>query len=409
MISDTQSCFKKILYLLFIPLAIFLFIIGGFMGFVPFKVEIHSVIMIGIIFIIYLFFLKHNAFYASCKFSQQLGTFKEELEVYIKKNLLAIGNTSKANAPYDDFAKEFTSELRNDNFASVAAGIFPTLGILGTFISIAISMPDFSSQTSAVLEREISLLLGGVGTAFYVSIYGIFLSIWWILFDKAGLSSFEKSVNELKKRTKSLFWNKEEIEQTYFQKSMENFEKLNQVFNNFAHDELIETMNKTMTQRVEMFGEIIALEQKSIENATKQMNESIKLTNIAQSSNEQLALDFKQMLLHFKESSTRIEQSALSLGEISNSLKIKDDNLVKIADSLGNINSQNIEEIHQAITKNFATMKKDTDQIGWAFNSYLNEFDDKFADKLKDTLVTIDSEVAKIVSSLAEVKKLENL
>jgi len=409
MISDTQSCFKKVIFLLSMPLFIFLFIIAGFVGLVHFKVEVHSVIMIGIIFVIYLFFLKHNAFYASCKFMQELPTFKQELEIYIKKNLLAIGNTSKANAPYDEFAREFTSELRNDNFAGVAAGIFPTLGILGTFISIAISMPDFSSQTSSVLEREISLLLGGVGTAFYVSIYGIFLSIWWIIFDKSGLTSFEKVINDMKTRTKPLFWNKEEIEQTYFQKSMDNFEKLNQVFNNFAQDELIENMNKTMTNRLKMFEDIIDLEKKSIEITKKQMEESIKIANIAHNETEQIILDFKQMLLGFKESSTKIKQSATSLSEISNALKNKDENLVKIASSLENINAENIKEIHESIVKNFAVMKKDTDQIGWAFNSYLNEFDEKFADKLKNTLIIIDSEVAKIVSTLCEVKKLENL
>ncbi|WP_245600559.1 MotA/TolQ/ExbB proton channel family protein [Sulfurospirillum arcachonense] len=402
------SCFGKVLSLLLFPFIIFLTVLAGFMTWIPFRVEIHSVVMIGIIFIIYLFFLKHNAFYASCKFIQDVPIFKEELKEYIQKNILIIGQTKKANASYDDFAKNYTADLRDENFASVAAGIFPTLGILGTFISIALSMPDFSSQTSAVLEKEISLLLGGVGTAFYVSIYGIFLSIWWILFDKTGLSKFEKKLNAIKLDTKSLFWNKEEIEQTYFQKSMENFEKLNQVFNNFAQDELIENMNKTMAQRVEMFGDIISLEQEAVKKATSQMNESVKVMELAQNANEHISLDFKQMLLQFKEASSKFEQSASSLGDISNSLKQKDEHLVKITESLKNISPENLELIHQSIIKNFDTMKKDTDQIGWAFNTYLNEFDDKFGNKLKETLLTIDSEVVKIVNALEQVKNLEN-
>jgi hypothetical protein len=258
------------------------------------------------------------------------------------------------------------------------------------------------------LEREISLLLGGVGTAFYVSIYGIFLSIWWILFDKTGLSKFEKIINSIKENTKKQFWNKEEIEQTYFQKSMENFEKLNQVFHNFAQDELIESMNKTLVQRVEMFEQIITHEQKAVQSATVQMNESIQTMNLAQNANEQMVLDFKSMLFQFKDASTKIEQSALSLSEISNSLKVKDESLIQIAESLSSIKADNIEKIHHSIVKNFEVMKKDTDQIGWAFNSYLNEFDEKFGNKLKDTIVTIDDEVTKIVSSLEQVKKLEN-
>ena len=60
---------------------------------------------------------------------------------------------------------------------------FPTLGILGTFISIALSMPDFTSNNIVALDSEITKLLSGVGTAFYVSIYGIFfiylVDIFW--------------------------------------------------------------------------------------------------------------------------------------------------------------------------------------------------------------------------------------
>jgi len=379
------------------------------MGFIPFKVEIHSVVLIGIIFLIFLFLLKHNAYYASCKFVQNLDEFKNKLETYIKKNLLVITNTSKANASYDDFAKNFTSNLRNENFASISAGIFPTLGILGTFISIAISMPDFSSKTSAILEREISLLLGGVGTAFYVSIYGIFLSIWWIFFDKTGLSKFEKIINNIKIQTKSLFWDKEEIEQTYFQKSMENFEKLNQVFNNFAQDELVENMNKTMTKRVEMFDEIIALEQNVVRSATTQMSESLKITSQSQEMNNNIISQFSDMMIAFNESSKKIEQSTQHLQDITQSLKTKEVNMEKIATSLEGISSQNVDQIHQAIIKNFEIMKKDTDQIGWTFNSYINEFDENFTHRLQETLKIIDSETAKIVNSLAQVKELENV
>ena len=85
---------------------------------------------------------------------------------YINSNLLTIAQTSKANGSVDDFLQDYTSNLRNSNFSSIASGIFPTLGILGTFISIALSMPDFTSNNIAALDSEITKLLSGVGTAF---------------------------------------------------------------------------------------------------------------------------------------------------------------------------------------------------------------------------------------------------
>ncbi len=406
--APQKSCILKVLYLLSAPFVLLMIALFGFMDFISFRVENYSVVMIGTIFIIYLFFVKHNGYFASCKFMKEVDSFKKSLNQYIKNNLLIIGKKEKANASYDDFAREYTQDLRNDNFASIAAGVFPTLGILGTFISIAISMPDFSSQTSAVLEKEISLLLGGVGTAFYVSIYGIFLSIWWTYFDKTGLSKFEETLNSIKLNKKILFWNKEEIEQTYFEKSMENFEKLNQVFQNLTQDELVEKMNKTLTQRVDMFEKIISHEESAIKSVSAQMNESLRVIELAKNTNELMVLEFKEIIYQFGIASEKVEKSASSLSEISTALSVKDENLVNIASSLSSISTQNVEKIHQAIITNFEVMKKNTDQIGWSFNSYLNQFDEKVEKKMGDTLKNIDEEVVKIVSSLEEVKKLEN-
>ena len=237
----------------------------------------------------------------------------------------------------------------------------------------------------------------------YMAFFSLFGGYY---FDKAGISAFEKSINHIRNSTKSLFWSKEEIEQTYFQKSMENFERLNSVFDNFAKDEIIENMSRTLNQRIEMFSEIIELEQKSISQTSKIMNDNLNIAKQAQNTQEEFFKEFKAMITEAKETSLRLEKSNLSLEHIANSLQSKEENLAQIADALKNINSENLEQLYEAIVKNFEVMKKDTDKIGWSFNSYLNEFDDKFSDRLKNTLLTIDSEVAKIVSSLTEVKNV---
>lgn len=111
--------------------------------------------------------------------------------------------------------------------------------------------------------------------------------------------------------------------------------------------------------------------------------------------------------MHFSEASLNIEKSATSLSSIADSLSKKDENLVRITDSLSNLGSENLDKIHEAIVKNYEVMKKDTEHIGWALNSHLNEFDEKFHNRLKVTLLSIDSEVVKIVNSLQQVKDLE--
>ncbi len=57
------------------------------------------------------------------------------------RHFLAIGKDTKSNANFDDFAYTYIKGARNENFASIGSAIFPMMGILGTFISIAFSMP----------------------------------------------------------------------------------------------------------------------------------------------------------------------------------------------------------------------------------------------------------------------------
>ena len=251
---------SRIFILLTVPSALFAIIILCYLGKLPLAVEIHSVILIGFIYFIYLFFVRHNAYYVSCKFKTQYESMFFSLKDYIDNNLLTIDDTTKANGSVDDFLKDYTSNLRNNNFSSIASGIFPTLGILGTFISIALSMPDFSSANTTALEQEISILLGGVGTAFYVSIYGIFLSIWWTFFEKIGMSRFEHDTYMIKETTKSYFWTKIDIESIHIKSNLNNFSKMSEVFEKLTSSDLMDNITVLIEKRVALLDDILKKE-----------------------------------------------------------------------------------------------------------------------------------------------------
>ncbi len=120
---------SRIFMLLTVPSALLALVILCYLGHLPLKVEIHSVILIGFIYFIYLFFVKHNAYYVSCKFKTQYESMFFSLKDYVDNNLLTIDDTTKANGSVDDFLQDYTSNIRNTNFSSIASGIFPTLGI----------------------------------------------------------------------------------------------------------------------------------------------------------------------------------------------------------------------------------------------------------------------------------------
>ncbi|WP_121627323.1 MotA/TolQ/ExbB proton channel family protein [Poseidonibacter antarcticus] len=382
----------RIFNLLTIPTFLFALIILGYLELFPLKVEIHSVILIGFIYFIYLFFIKHNAYYVSCKFKTQYQELIFNLKNYINANLLAIGDTTKANGSADDFLKDYTSNIRNTNFSSIASGVFPTLGILGTFISIAYSMPDFSSGTSSALEKEISLLLGGVGTAFYVSIYGIFLSLWWTFFEKIGMSRFEHDCLIIRENTKSFFWTKIDIESINIKNNLENFKRMTDIFEQITSKDILDNINESIEKRVSILEDILEKE--------TELSSSIS-QNIR--NNEELSDNIKTMTLSISSSIASFEvQKQLH----QTSTQDLNKNIGNLSKTLDNLSAKNLQEIYLNIIQSIETMKNETDKIGWKFHKELDEYDSKFSQRLTNSLESIDEQTVKIIEDLQEFKEL---
>ena len=383
---------SRIFILLTVPSALFAIIILCYLGKLPLTVEIHSVILIGFIYFIYLFFVRHNAYYVSCKFKTQYESMFFSLKDYIDNNLLTIDDTTKANGSVDDFLKDYTSNLRNNNFSSIASGIFPTLGILGTFISIALSMPDFSSANTTALEQEISILLGGVGTAFYVSIYGIFLSIWWTFFEKIGMSRFEHDTYMIKETTKSYFWTKIDIESIHIKSNLNNFSKMSEVFEKLTSSDLMDNITVLIEKRVALLDDLL---KKEVLLTTK-ISDNIE-------HNEKLSTMLKDMTLNM---STTIKTFEQSKDWYTISAQLLNNSIGKLNGHLDNLSSDNLKAIYSNIVKSIETMKSDMEKIEWKFKQGLDEYDTKFTDKLQNSLESIDQQTVKIIEDLTEFKEL---
>lgn len=211
-VSEKNSCWSNFIVIIFIPSLFLLFMIAGFLGFIPLNVPSHSLGIIGFIFVIFLFFIRHNANYSVCMMHTSDTLLEGDLQKQLKKNSITIETQTKSILDVKHFLDNYYKDIRNDNFVSVASSVFPMLGILGTFIAIAISMPNFSVTDTASLDREISLLLSGVGSAFYASIYGILLSLLWTYFEKRGVSKVDSYVSEIEEHLEGELWTQEELQ-----------------------------------------------------------------------------------------------------------------------------------------------------------------------------------------------------
>lgn len=239
--------------LLSVPAILYvLLVMIAFLDIISLKVEIHSIVIILFILLIFMTFIIHNAWYAFSHFRNSLKDVISEVEEYLASNQLTINGTTKSFGNIDPYFDEYFKGIRNDNFASVAASIFPTLGILGTFIAIAISMPNFSVESKEALESEITILLSGIGTAFYASIYGIFLSLWWTFFEKRGLTKIEKDVELAKNYYKKNIWNEEEIKLVSVLQARSQNEALFQKLESIVTPEFVFTLDNVAKSKIDL-------------------------------------------------------------------------------------------------------------------------------------------------------------
>jgi len=204
-------CLANYIVIALIPILFFLVMLAGYLHTIPLNIPIYGLGIIAFILFVFLLFIKHNANYSICKIRASHLKMEHVLEKKLDESALTIEEKTKSILDLEGFLNSYYDDVRNNNFAAVASSIFPMLGILGTFIAIALSMPNFSVEDTQALDHEISMLLNGVGSAFFASIYGILLSLIWTYFEKRGLSKVEHYFQNVQKRYKKYLYSKEEL------------------------------------------------------------------------------------------------------------------------------------------------------------------------------------------------------
>ena len=341
--NSNKLCFLNYLLLALFGTLFFVGILLGYLEIIPLKVDLHSVIIIGAIYAIYLFFIRHNANYVVCKMRQEYVQLQKALQKSIKENALSIFDETKSTIKIEEFISDYYKTFRNENYASIASSLFPMLGILGTFTAIALSMPNFSATNSDALDHEISLLLSGIGTAFYASIYGIFLSIIWSFFEKRGLSKVDIDSHQFHEIYASYIWSDSELKKhEHMQHEMRDQKMIEALKETFNLD-FIQTLNE---KHLENFQTIINETNKNFTSITNHM--------------QMVSTDLKDTI-------AKIETSKAALTAHA-----------KIEESLQEFNQQ---------TK--------------LFNSTLTKLDSTLEKSLNLTFSKIDNEVGEIVMKLA--------
>ena len=286
--QNTTSCFPNAFVIVILPLLFMVALSLGYAGIIPFTVELHTLIIIAFIFVVFTFFVRHNANYAACHMKGSFVRMEEQLQSELRANALTIMGKTKSTLHVKDFMEGYYKDIRNDNFARVASSVFPMLGILGTFIAIAISMPDFTVKDLDALDQEISILLSGIGTAFYASIYGISLSLIWTYFEKRGSTKVDKNLYDLETLYDSRVWKKAElIKHEHMQselKDQEIVQTLRETFNMDFIKELNEQYLKNFTAIVNTTTDSFSQLNEHMRDTSAELRETLNRVHLRQES-----------------------------------------------------------------------------------------------------------------------------
>ena len=140
--------------------------------------------------------------------------------------------------------------------------LLPILGVIGTFAGICIGLADFNSNE---IEKSVPLLLQGLKTAFWTSLIGtslaVFFNVWYSFKDKKDIEDEEDEIPLLKLQIKEL------------QSISEKFNSFleNQAINNNSLKNLTEFFNNNEDKNLKKFEEI--------KNELKVLNDKQEKTN----------------------------------------------------------------------------------------------------------------------------------
>lgn len=107
---------------------------------------------------------------------------------------------TKGAAPFVDISdfynSDYLDEIGSTGICDLISGTMTGLGILGTFLGLVLGISGFDTTTTDAITSSIAGLLGGMGTAFFTSIVGVFLSLLFSYFHKIAYNRAHKGLED---------------------------------------------------------------------------------------------------------------------------------------------------------------------------------------------------------------------
>lgn len=118
-------------------------------------------------------------------------------EYYDESDALVRRGKAYYNCNIADYVNEdLLNKVGNTAFNDFLSGVMTGLGILGTFVGLAIGLQSFRTDSAAAMTDSIAPLIEGIKVAFYTSIFGVLLSLVYGTLYKYRLNQAEAALEE---------------------------------------------------------------------------------------------------------------------------------------------------------------------------------------------------------------------
>ena len=273
--------------------------------------------------------------------------------------------------------------------------LLPILGVIGTFAGICIGLADFNSNE---IEKSVPLLLQGLKTAFWTSLIGtslaVFFNVWYSFKDKKDVEDEDDEIPLLKLQIKEL------------QAISEKFNSFldNQIINNDSLKNLTDFFNNNENKNLKKFEEI--------KDELKVLNEKQEKTNnfyessllklgILDDLNRKYDKNIENFSLWNENISVLKENSILNLEENRKLNSSTTETLIKL-ESIEKINSEtlikleSLEKINTDIVDKNSAIFENVELLLDNFKTYKDEFSNFFkaSESQSSELITAFKEFA---------------
>ena len=273
--------------------------------------------------------------------------------------------------------------------------LLPILGVIGTFAGICIGLADFNSNE---IEKSVPLLLQGLKTAFWTSLIGtslaVFFNVWYSFKDKKDVEDEDDEIPLLKLQIKEL------------QAISEKFNSFldNQIINNDSLKNLTDFFNNNENKNLKKFEEIkdeLKVLNKKQEKTNNFYESSLLKLGILDELNKKFDKNIENFSLWNENISVLKENSILNLEENRKLNSSTTETLIKL-ESIEKINSEtlikleSLEKINTDIVDKNSAIFENVELLLDNFKTYKDEFSNFFkaSENQSSELITAFKEFA---------------